>query len=376
MSRVIVFLALLPLVATACNGGAVVDSQITTVTSDSPSQTTGTSSAPTTLVTSTTATSTCRTTSTTTPVTSLTTSTSTTMAPPRSEESDVIAYNHGGELWLISADGTDARALVTSVAVQGGPTWSPDGAMLAFSGFELGPSVVIPDIWVVSMASGTVTNITHSSGPGMLAPSWSPSGAQIVFATTERDLWIIDRDGERRHRIASDIAHLSSPAWAPDGTLIAYCSLPVTDGRIGSDDVWVVEPDGDNPVRLTDRGDACLPAWSPDSSQIAFTAWVFPQDAPGDHSNVWVMSRDGSEQRNLTDDPSRFDRAPDWSPDGTRIAFDSAGPLQGREDPDIGLVIEHDPPADVYVMPAGGGPKTSLTTSHDPDGAPAWRPLG
>jgi Tol biopolymer transport system component len=208
----------------------------------------------------------------------------------------------------------------------------------------------------------------------MLSPSWSPSGTQIVFATTDRELWIIDVDGDRRQRIASGTAHYSSPAWAPDGSLIAYCLLPVIDGRIGSDDIWVMEPDGDNPTRLTDIGDSCLPAWSTDSSHIAFTAWVFRRDAPGDHSDVWVMTRDGTERRNLTDNPARFDRAPDWSPDGTRIAFDSAGPLQGREDPDIGLVIEHDPRADVYLMPASDGPATRLTTSDEPDGAPAWRP--
>jgi len=357
MNRVIVFLALLPLVVGACDGGVVVDGQASTLWSSSTSATTLTSA------------------TTTTPVMSTTSSAPTTMPPPGPEEFGVIAYNHNGELWLMNADGTDAHAFDTRVAVQGRPSWSPDGAMLAFSGFELGPTVVTPDIWVVSVDGSDVTNLTHSSGPSMLSPSWSPSGTQIVFATTERDLWIIDVDGDRRQRIASGVAHYSSPAWAPDGSLIAYCSLPVIDGRIGSDDIWVIEPDGGNPVRLTNSGDACLPAWSPDSSQIAYTAWVFPQDAPGDYSDVWVMNRDGSGQRNLTDDPARFDRAPDWSPDGIRIVFDSAGPLQGREDPIIGLVIEHDPPADVYMMSASGGPKTRLTTSGEPDGAPAWRPL-
>lgn len=362
MNRLIVFLALLALVVGACDGGDPGTGQTVLTTTD----------ASTALSTTTTLSATSSTAAT---VASTTAFVTTTMPPPSPKELGVIAYNHDGELWLMNADGTDAHALVTSVVVEGRPSWSPDGTQLAFTGFELGPTVVIPDIWVVSADGSDATNLTHSPGPSMLSPSWSPEGSQIVFASTDRDLWIIDVDSGNRRRIASDVAYYSSPAWAPDGSLIAYCSLPVTDGRIGNNDIWVIRPDASDPERLTNRGDACLPAWSPDSSQIAFTAWMFAQDAARDHSDVWVMSRDGSGQRNLTNDPARFDRAPDWSPDGTRIAFDSAGPLRGREDPAVGLVIEHDPPADVYVMAAGGGAKTRLTTGGGADGAPAWRPV-
>jgi TolB protein len=296
------------------------------------------------------------------------------MPPPNPEGLGVIAYNHNGELWLMNGDGTGAHALVTSVLVDGKPAWSPDGTRLAFTGFEPGPIVVVPDIWVVNVDGSNLTNLTHSEGPSMLSPSWSPDGSQIVFASTDRDLWIVDTASGDRRRLTSDAAHQSSPAWAPDGSLIAYCLLPVTDGKLGSDDIWVVRPDGSHPEKLTDRGDACLPAWSPDASQIAFTAWVFPPDGSDSYSDVWVMNRDGSRHRNLTDDPGRFDRSPDWSPSGTWIAFDSAGPFRGREDPIRGSVIEHDPAADVYLVAAGGGPKTRLTTGDHPEGAPAWRP--
>jgi len=49
----------------------------------------------------------------------------------------------------MNGDGTDAHALITSVVVEGRPAWFPDGTMLAFTGFEPGPSVVVPDIWTV-----------------------------------------------------------------------------------------------------------------------------------------------------------------------------------------------------------------------------------
>lgn len=358
MSRLVVILALICLVAGACRGTALEDAELDPTTTQAPGSPTTTESPATTTTPSTT--------------TALAT---TTMPPPSPEELGVIAYNRAGELWLINADGTDTRALVTSVAVEGAPSWSPDGTKLAFTGFEWGPQIIIWDIWIVGVDGSELTNLTRSSETSVLSPSWSPDGSQIVFVDTHWDLWVIDVDGSDRKRITSDVAHQSSPAWAPDGSLIAYCSLPVTGGLMGSNDIWVIEPDGTDPTRLTDRGDSCLPAWAPDSSQIAFTAFVFAQDASGDHSDIWVMQRDGSGQRNLTNDPARFDRAPAWSPDGTTIAFDSAGPLRGRQDPDRGVVIEHDPPADVYLVDAGGGPKTRLTTGVEPEGAPAWRPL-
>lgn len=365
MSRPIVLLVLMAMVTGACGSSGSGDpeaGQKSTVAIPSsilePSTTTTIRVAP----------------STTTTATSTTTSVRTTSTVD-GEDLGVIAYNRDGELWLMFGDGSGAHALVTSVLMEGAPAWSPDGTRIAFSGFEPGPEVVTPDIWVVNSDGTGLVNLTHSPGPSMLWPSWSPDGTRIVFADTgSRDLWIIEIDKGDSVRITFDSAHQSSPAWAPDGSLIAYCVLPVVDNVFGRNDIWVANPDGSNTRMLTDMGDTCSPSWSPDSRELAFTVFVFSEEPGSDQSDVWIMNRDGTGQRNLTNDPTRFDRNPSWSLDGTKIAFDSAGPIVGRDDPDLGLVIEHDPPADVYIMNVNGGPKTRLTTGNEADGAPAWRP--
>lgn len=81
--------------------------------------------------------------------------------------------------------------------------------------------------------------------------------------------------------------------------------------------IHVIRPDdGWTPIRLTNTSsDDFSPAWSPDRTKIAFES-----DRTG-FAEIFVMNADGSHQVNLTRlDPSN-DRRPAWSPDGTRIAF-------------------------------------------------------
>ena len=360
MSRTIVFLVLTGMVLVGCTRVVSGDSGVVSTSIETSSAASTDPPASTTLEVATTTT---------------TTSIVTTTSTPDSEELGIIAYNRNGELWLMYGDGTGARSLVTDVVVDGVPAWNPDGTRIAFSGFEPGPQVVIPDIWIVDADGTGLVNLTQSPGPSMLWPSWSPDGSRIVFSdTSTRDLWTINVDNGDLVRITSDSAHQSSPAWAPDGSLIAYCVLPLDGNLLGSNDIWVANPDGSDPRRLTEMGDACSPTWSPDSQQLAFTVFEFSQEPGGDQADVWTMSRDGLGQRNLTNNPARFDRRPSWSPDGTRIVYDSAGPIVGRDDPELGLVFEHDPPSDIYSIDLDGGKRTQLTTEEHSESAPAWRP--
>jgi len=100
------------------------------------------------------------------------------------------------------------------------------------------------------------------------------------------------------------------------------------------------------------------PRWSPDNSRILFQS---DRDYPFcGVANIYVMNADGSGQTRLTTDVSD-DSAPVWSPDGTKIAFQSAR---------NGLNYQ------VYVMNADGSGQVNLSNGSSNDGQPSWSPDG
>ena len=101
-----------------------------------------------------------------------------------------------------------------------------------------------------------------------------------------------------------------SPSWSPDATKIAFYTE-----RDGNAEIYVMNADGSDPVRLTDHpGDEGYPAFSPDGSRISFDS-----DRDGNFE-IYTMSAGGAGVRRLTYNPAR-DLSAAWSPDGSTIAF-------------------------------------------------------
>jgi len=176
-------------------------------------------------------------------------------------------------------------------------------------------------------ASSVVTPLGQSLGLNDSSPTLSPDATSVAYVSGN-DIVVIgifSSPGNVTNNPAADL----SPAWSPDGQRIAFVS-----DREGSPELFLMNPDGSDVVRLTTAVGVSWsrPSWSPDSTRLAFGCSV----APGD-DDICVIRADGTGLVRLTDDPA-WDADPAWSPDGATIAFATsrfgAGPILAlmRED--------------------------------------------
>jgi len=131
---------------------------------------------------------------------------------------------------------------------------------------------------------------------------------------------------------------------------IAFCSE-----RDGDVEIYVMDADGSEQKNLTNNPAIDEePSWSPDGTKIAFVS------ARDGNWEIYIMNADGSDQKDLTNDPA-YDGFPRWSPDSTKLAF----------------VSNRDGNNEIYVMNADGGEQKNLTnTATAEEGHPQWTPDG
>jgi Tol biopolymer transport system component len=109
--------------------------------------------------------------------------------------------------------------------------------------------------------------------------------------------------------------HWEGVSWSPDGRRLVAYGFPQLEG--GRFDVYTMDPDGTDLVRLTDDETVeRQPSWSPDGTKIVFAT------GDGFDLDIYVMAADGSDVRRLTGREG-IDLFPVWSPDGEWIAFAS-----------------------------------------------------
>jgi Tol biopolymer transport system component len=177
----------------------------------------------------------------------------------------------GFQACVANADGSGLKTIRPDAWVEY-PAWSPDGAMIAFMGQEVGASGDDPDynIFVMKADGTSVTRLTDAPGSDGW-PAWSPDGTRITFSTSRSDcrnsdapdcrssgdigplheLWVMNADGSDQRRLSTSFGQFSS--WSPDGSFIVF-----------SPGLTVIRPDG--------TGQASIPVTGV-GGEIEFANW-------------------------------------------------------------------------------------------------------
>ena len=112
-----------------------------------------------------------------------------------------------------------------------------------------------------------------------------------------------------------------TPTYVGGGTgQLAFAS-----DRTGTFQIYLINADGDNLMRLTNlKNGACQPRWSPDGQQIVFVSPCYPRNDTFPGGRLFIMNHDGTDSNPLQDSINlEGDYDPDWSPDGKSIIYTS-----------------------------------------------------
>src|SRR5207247_9973244 len=140
-------------------------------------------------------------------------------------------------------------------------------------------------------------------------PAFPPDGARLAFVS-QRDgnpeIYVMNSDGTGATRVTNDPQADGRPSFTPDGQALVFQSSRTA----GKQQIWTVNVDGTGLTQLTRDSVNSSPAASPDGQPIAYVA------ARNNDSDIWLMSRDGSNQRQFTRSPQQRESEPRSLRDG------------------------------------------------------------
>lgn len=175
-------------------------------------------------------------------------------------------------------------------------------------------------IYTIDLASGRVTTLTREGDWNDEQPRWSPDGRRIAFKSSRGgsyNLYLMDSDGSNVVRLTNHGANDHDPSWLPDGESLVFSSeRDRGPGRLDLYRLWLADGSVE---RLTTffNGYAFMPSVSPDGGWVAFVATTFPSD--GGYSNqVHVLEL--ATKLTWPFDTTGVGCWPNWSPDGQSIA--------------------------------------------------------
>ena len=222
--------------------------------------------------------------------------------------------------------------LTFASGLQGEPSWSPDGRMVAFSSDRSSNL----DIWIQAVDGGNPVQVTTSPAHDW-QPDWSADGRSLVFRSERGGggLYVVPILGGAEQQIASFGYHAR---WSPDGTRILFQRSNFPGRVLGAKEIYTVTLDGRPPQKMLsaflNEFGSFSTAWYPDSKRISvwgnhlkegLTFWTVPLDGSGApvKSELAPPVRERFKKASV-----RFANADDlplsflWSPSGDALYFE------------------------------------------------------
>ena len=277
---------------------------------------------------------------------------------------------------------------ILSLKRAGSPEISPDGRWVAYTVRETNwdDNSYDQQIWLADVRTGATRQLTNSKKSSQ-SPAWSPDGSRLAFISDrsdKRQIYLINPAAGEAEPLTSGDEGVGSFAWSPDGKTIAftqtepkssamkerekkYGEYQIDDQDFRMSHLFVVDI-GSRATKSLTSGAFTVGsyAWSPDAKAIAFDHRANPSPAASGSADISIITvADGSLRKLITQDGP--DSNPNWSPDGSRIAFESS--MANASFFYTNRVIA--------IVPATGGTPSPLTAAFDEDpNIVAWKPNG
>ncbi|HXN25456.1 MAG TPA: S9 family peptidase [Candidatus Dormibacteraeota bacterium] len=252
-----------------------------------------------------------------------------------------------------------------------------------------------------------ITPQDYSSFQFASDPRLSPDGKTVAYVLTtinqkknrrESSIWLVPADGATApHRLSAEGFTANSPRWSPDGKTLAFLSTRTTDalaGEVSKSQIYLLPMTGGEALALTTlKNGVQTYQWSPEGTRLVCVSSSGPSDAVSaadrksdvrhymhlrykfndtgwfddKRRHLWVVNVAGGAAKQITTGQDWNDTDPQWSPDGSRIAF-----VSDRS----GKAYDDSNDTDVWVIPASGGALTKISDHAFEDENPRWSPDG
>ncbi|MBO9498505.1 MAG: S9 family peptidase [Novosphingobium sp.] len=297
----------------------------------------------------------------------------------------------------------------------GDPQIAPDGSAVAYTvtTYDTAADQMASHIWLAPWDGAAPRQLTGRAGESESGAKFSPDGKTLGFLSSRADkdkqgetrLWLLPMNGGEAKPLDGIAGSVDDFAFSPDGK---YLALIVSDKQpdLGKDSngdeipapivvdryhfkvddigildnrrqrLFLYDLAAGTMKRMTDGDyDEYLPAWSPDSTKVAFASKRAPDPDRTYNSDIFIaaVAMPGAAPFRLTtyegaDVPQDAGAYPAWSPDGKQIAYIRNG------DPKLIYYAANT----VAVIPSTGGEPRLLTKDLDRNTyfSPVWTPDG